>query len=135
MNDCRCLAADGVVIRDGELFLLRRDHSPHEGDWVLPGGYVEPHETAWEACEREVREEIGVAVEATAFVGLYDDPGRDERGTVSAAYRCDVGEEPLAGGDEARDVGAFDPEEPPPLGFDHETILADALALTTGDGA
>lgn len=129
MADCRCLAADGVVLRDGELLVLRRDHPPCEGEWVLPGGYVEERETARDACEREVREEIGVSVEARRFVGLYDDPGRDERGTVTAAYLCEATDGPLMAGDEARDVDSVDPEDPPGLGFDHDAILADALEL------
>ena len=128
MTDVRALAADGVVLVDGRLLLMERNHPPFEGHWVLPGGLVERHETAREACAREVEEEVGLAVEPVSFVGLYDDPDRDERGTVSAAFRC----RPLDDADpeaheEARQVGLFDPNSLPAMGFDHERIVADAL--------
>jgi 8-oxo-dGTP diphosphatase len=129
IDDVRPLAADGVVVQDGDVLLLQRDHPPHEGQWVLPGGFVDPGERAREAAEREVREEVGLDVEATAFVGLYDDPDRDERGTVSAAYRCrPVADDPSPEAvEEARQVAWFDPEELPELGFDHADIVGDAL--------
>jgi 8-oxo-dGTP diphosphatase len=130
VTEGRYLAADGVVRRgDGDVLLLRRDHPPHEGAWVLPGGYVEIDETARAACEREVEEETGLAVDATGFVGLYDAPDRDPRGTVSAAYRCvprSAEATAVEPGDEARELRWWDPAEPPTLGFDHAAILADA---------
>jgi 8-oxo-dGTP diphosphatase len=132
MSEFRALATDGVVLVDGEVLLLERDHPPEEGRWVLPGGMVERGETARAACVREVREEVGLDVRPVSFVGLYDAPGRDPRGNVSAAYRClpavDGAPEPRA---EARRVGTFDPGDLPALGFDHREILTDALE---GDG-
>ncbi|MDY6779255.1 MAG: NUDIX domain-containing protein, partial [Halobacteria archaeon] len=103
---------------------------PYEGSWVFPGGMVESDETARQACVREVHEEVGMSVEATEFVGLYDDPGRDERGNVSAAYVCepDEGEEPEPR-DEALEVDVFEPEDVPEIGFDHGEILEDAVEL------
>ncbi|MFB6169915.1 MAG: NUDIX domain-containing protein [Haloarculaceae archaeon] len=77
---------------------------------------------------REVREEVGFDVTVGAFVGLYDDPGRDPRGTVSAAYRC----RPVDGAtpeprEEARRVATFDPGDLPAMGFDHARIVGDAV--------
>ena len=128
MSDVRALAADGVVVLGGEVVLLERDHPPEEGRWVLPGGMVERGETARAACAREVREEVGLDVRPVSFVGLYDAPDRDPRGNVSAAFLC----LPAGGGEpeprsEARRVGTFDPADLPELGFDHGTIVANAL--------
>lgn len=125
----RPLATDGVVVVDGEVLVMERTHDPYEGHWVLPGGFVEREERAREACVREVREEVGLAVEVGEFVGLYDDPGRDERGTVSAAYRCrpvadDPQPEPR---EEARRVCTVTPEDLPPMGFDHAEIVLDTF--------
>lgn len=127
--EVRALATDAVVLLDGEVVLLERAHEPHAGEWVLPGGFVDPGERAREACVREVREEVGLAVDPVAFVGLYDDPDRDERGNVSAAYLCRPTErnqtpEPR---EEARRVGTFAPAELPQMGFDHGEIVRDAL--------
>ncbi|MFW5903621.1 MAG: NUDIX domain-containing protein [archaeon] len=131
----RALATDGVVFVDGEVVLLERTHPPFEGDWVLPGGMVDRGETAAEACVREVREEVGLAVTVEEFVGLYDDPDRDERGNVSAAYRCrPVGDARPEPREEASQVEAFDPTGLPDMGFDHARIVADAVE-SRPDGA
>jgi len=129
--ETRALATDAVVLLDGQLVLMERAHDPYEGSWVLPGGLVEPDERAREACVRETREEVGLAVEPTSFVGLYDDPDRDERGNVSAAYFCwpaEPNQTPQAR-EEARQVEAFDPDELPELGFDHGKTVRDAMTL------
>jgi len=128
-RDVRALTADGVVFVDGDVVLLERNHPPEEGSWVLPGGFVEPHERAATAAAREVEEEIGLRVEPTAFVGLFDAADRDPRGTVSAAFRCDpLGDDVTpTPREEAVRVRTFDPTDPPELGFDHDEILAAAL--------
>lgn len=129
MMEVRALAADAVVLVDGEVVLLERDHPPFEGHWVLPGGLVERGETAREACVRETAEEVGLDVEVESFAGLYDDPNRDERGNVSAAYRCTpAGEGTPAPKEEARQVDTFDPDALPEMGFDHRQIVADAVS-------
>lgn len=131
-SDLRTLATDGVVFVDGEVVVMERDHPPHEGEWVLPGGLVERGERAATACAREVREEVGLSVRPVSFLGLFDAPDRDARGNVSAAYCCvPTGEgvrapEPRQ---EARRVDTVPPEDPPPMGFDHGAILAAAAAV------
>lgn len=129
MPDVRALATDAVVVIDGEVLLMERDHDPYENQWVLPGGIVERGETAREACERETEEEVGLDVEATTFVGLYDEPDRDPRGNVSAAYRCEPTDD--AGDPEPREeasaIETFPPDDLPEMGFDHREIVADAF--------
>jgi 8-oxo-dGTP diphosphatase len=55
----------GAVVRDddGRLLLVRRGRPPAQGRWSLPGGRIEPGETAAEAAAREVQEETGLEVE------------------------------------------------------------------------
>ncbi|MDD7940061.1 NUDIX domain-containing protein [Actinomycetospora lutea] len=54
--------AAGVLVRDGRVLLgLRRaDRASYPGVWDLPGGHVEPGESAVAAARRELREELGV---------------------------------------------------------------------------
>lgn len=67
-------------------------------------------------------------MEIVEFLGLYDDPDRDERGNVSAAYRCRPTDQatPMAR-EEATRVDEFDATDLPELGFDHYDIVTDAL--------
>lgn len=60
----------GAVVRDeaGRLLLVRRGRPPAEGLWSLPGGRIEPGETAAAAAVREVREETGLDVEVGAVL-------------------------------------------------------------------
>lgn len=60
--------ACGIVTRpsDGRVLLARRQFSDraHPGLWEFPGGKVEPGESTYGACERELREELGIYVSA-----------------------------------------------------------------------
>jgi ADP-ribose pyrophosphatase YjhB (NUDIX family) len=56
------LAASVAIVRQTDVLLIERNRPPSEGLWTLPGGRLEPGETA-EACAiREIREELGLAV-------------------------------------------------------------------------
>lgn len=56
------------VLQVGDRYLLtRRRHDAHEGGcWEFPGGKLEPGETAEQALARELEEELGIRVQASA---------------------------------------------------------------------
>ena len=62
-----------VTNEKGEILLVK---SPWRG-WEYPGGIIEPGETFQEALHREVREEAGVEIEITGFVGICKNLERD----------------------------------------------------------
>lgn len=62
-----------VTNNRGEILLV---NSPRRG-WEYPGGLIEPGETFQEALKREVREEAGVEIEITGFVGICKNVGSD----------------------------------------------------------
>jgi 8-oxo-dGTP pyrophosphatase MutT (NUDIX family) len=63
----------GVVVRDekGRVLLERRSDC---GWWGLPGGRIEPGESAIEAAVREVKEETGLTIRVIRLLGVYSEP-------------------------------------------------------------
>jgi 8-oxo-dGTP diphosphatase len=121
------LAVDAVILfRDG-IVLIRRENPPYQGCYALPGGFVEVGETVENAVKREAREETGLEIELMGLVGVYSDPKRDSRGhVVSIAYLA-KGKGELVSGSDARSAEIFLQESLPPLAFDHDKIVGDAL--------
>jgi 8-oxo-dGTP pyrophosphatase MutT (NUDIX family) len=62
--------------RGGTALLLTMraaDLRAHRGQWALPGGRCDEGETVIAASLRELREEVGLALETSAVLGLLDD--------------------------------------------------------------
>ncbi|CAM3472780.1 CoA pyrophosphatase [Mycobacterium colombiense] len=65
-----------VDVSGGAAFLLCRRASrlsSHAAQWALPGGRLDPGETAVDAALRELREEVGIELSESAVLGLLDD--------------------------------------------------------------
>ena len=62
-----------ITNKEGKILLV---NSPWRG-WEYPGGLIEPGETFQEALRREVREEAGVEIHITGFVGICKNIERD----------------------------------------------------------
>ena len=56
---------------EGKLLLARRAIEPGKGMLDLPGGFVEPMESAEEAVVREIKEELGVQVTTAAYLASF----------------------------------------------------------------
>lgn len=80
----------GGIVTDprGRLLLIRRAHDPEAGRWSLPGGRVEPGESARDATAREVAEETGLAVVVGEEVGHVRRPAPDGRTFAIHDFRC-----------------------------------------------
>ena len=74
MTPTHFVSVAALVTNDREEVLLV--NSPWRG-WEYPGGLIEPGETFQEALKREVREEAGVEIEITGFVGICKNVGKD----------------------------------------------------------
>ena len=128
------------TLRDHQLhvLLVRRGEHPHRGRWALPGGHVRQGvESADAAARRELLEETGVDADRSRAhleqLGTYSAPHRDPRmaaglHVVSIAYVALAPDLPdaVAGTDAAQ--AKWTPiAELPPLAFDHDAIVGDAL--------
>lgn len=124
--DVVCLARDGGQIR---VLLIERNHPPFAGCWAIPGGFVDENESLEDAARRELLEETTLSGVTIEQFGAYGDPGRDPRGhTVTVAFIARLDEcTPVVGSDDAARAEWFPVDELPPLAFDHDRILADAL--------
>ncbi|MCV7355163.1 NUDIX hydrolase [Mycolicibacterium fluoranthenivorans] len=65
-----------VDVSGGAAFVLCRRASrlnSHAAQWALPGGRLDPGETAVDAALRETHEEVGVDLPGSSVLGLLDD--------------------------------------------------------------
>ena len=122
------LMVDVVIPSEKGVVLVRRGSEPYEGQWALPGGYVEVGETVREAAVREAAEETGLAVEVSRLVGVYSDPDRDPRGhNVSVVFLVRVLSGQMKAASDAAEVDVLDPAGVE-LAFDHRRIIDDAMS-------
>lgn len=82
MNYTHFVSVAGLVTNDAGNILLVK--SPRRG-WEYPGGMVEPGETFQAALLREIKEEAGIDVEITAFIGLCKNIEKD---VVNIDFAC-----------------------------------------------
>jgi len=85
-----------------EVLLVQRRDVPV---WVLPGGGIDPGESAEKAVIREVLEETGFAVKADRLVGRYVPINRLAKPT--AVFECRVQEGMMSLTTETRGIGFF----------------------------
>ena len=105
MEHTHLVSVAALVTNDkGEILLV---NSPWRG-WEYPGGLIEPGESFEAALKREVREESGMEVEITGFVGICKNLERDIV-NIDFTARCTGGK--LTTSEESTEVGWFTPEE------------------------
>ena len=100
-----------VVLKDGEILLVRRANSPGAGKWSVPGGLLRLGERLYEAAVRELREETGLEGVARGVVDVAEYI-EEKGGRVRFHYVIvDVLVEPVGGklraGSDALEAGFF----------------------------
>lgn len=130
------LTADTVVLRDAEglleVLLIKRRQNPFAGQWALPGGFVDEYEAPVDAARRELAEETGLVCSGEfVLLGVFSERGRDPRGWTVACAFVTVLDDPDSGlvpADDACEARWFPAVSLPPVAFDHQQIVASALA-------
>src|SRR5216117_2663062 len=120
---------------DLQVMLIQRDQGPFEGDWALPGGFVNVDETLDAAAARELQEETGlrdIFLEQLYTFGAVDRDPRER--VVSVAYYALVklADFSTKAATDAADARWFPISNVPRLAFDHANILATALTRLKG---
>ena len=94
-----------------KILLTRRSDN---GRWCLPGGGMDPGESAEETCVREALEETGLQVRVTKLVGIYTSPNimveyGDGNGVqpVSFSFEAEIIGGELSLSDETTEYGYF----------------------------
>jgi 8-oxo-dGTP diphosphatase len=104
--------AQALVERDGCVLLGRRRDDPSAGRWDIPGGFVDELEHPLDALRRELREETGLEIEPTEFLGVWMQP-YDERHVMSLTWLAAAAGGEERAGDDLVELGWFGPGELP----------------------
>jgi len=134
------VTTDVVVftILDGRLsiLLVKRANPPYQGDWALPGGFLDIDEDLDACAARELEEETGIGGLYLEQLYTFGATHRDPRERViSVTYYALVPQDALAtprAASDAADVGWHAFEDLPPLAFDHAQIIAMAHRRLVG---
>lgn len=79
-------AASAAIFRNHAVLLVERGKGAPARLWSLPGGHIEPGETAAAAALREIGEETGVTAELLGLADVRDVIRRDSAGALMAHY-------------------------------------------------
>jgi 8-oxo-dGTP diphosphatase len=128
-----------VIVRDGQVLLVKRKYEPLAGQWSLPGGAVEVGETLEGCLAREMAEETGLDVRVGPVIEVFDRITRDETGRIEyhfvlVDYLCwPVGGALRAGSDVAEAV-FVDPRQLSAYQLTEKAtaVIAQAMTLVTG---
>lgn len=90
--------ASAIVLRDGKIALMRRQVHQGAPYWVLPGGRIEPHERAYDAARREVREEFSIEIAIDSLFAAYTFLGHRQYVYLSRRFEGEL----RLGGEELR---------------------------------
>ncbi len=106
--------------------LVRRTRDPHEGQWALPGGWLDATENLEPAASRTLAETTGLAPSFLEQLYAFGDVGRSPARTISIVYWALVREDTTLA-TELENVAWFDAVTLPQLAFDHNDIVDYAL--------
>jgi bifunctional NMN adenylyltransferase/nudix hydrolase len=105
------VTADAVVTCSGHVLVITRKDPPGEGLLAVPGGFIRPDETLYDAVLRELKEETDIrwgdgGAMLPAGKHVFDNPGRSLRGrTITHAFHFHLTAKfapSVKGGDDAR---------------------------------
>ena len=125
------VTVDTIVFnkRKNEILLIKRGKYPFEGNWALPGGFVDMDEELEIAALRELKEETSLNLDKVKQFKAYGTIGRDPRHrTISVIFYTIANESKIVkANDDASDAQWFNLNSLPELAFDHKEIIEDFI--------
>lgn len=123
--------AGTLIIREGRILFQRRSDN---GKWGLIGGLVEMNETYEDAAVREAREETGLEIRPTSFLGIYHNHNMvwsngDQAHVIGAYFIAEIVSGEPRVDEESLELRFFGTDEIPELfAEDHRAAIAAYLA-------
>jgi len=120
-----------ILCCNGKILLCRRAQEPAQGQWTIPGGFLECGETLEACCARETFEETGIAIDPESL-DLYSVINMTTTNQVLVNFRVQIATEPaLYPGPECLELAFLAPDEAPPgqlawvkaLSYSHPRLL------------
>jgi NADH pyrophosphatase NudC (nudix superfamily) len=64
-------AVAGILEYDHKILLVRRGEEPGKGRIDLPGGFIDPNESAEDALKREIKEELKIDIKELKYLDSF----------------------------------------------------------------
>jgi len=132
------VAVIALISANEKVLLVRRAVNPGKGLWSLPGGYMDAGEMPTEALQREVDEEVGLAISVDEMLAIF--PMENEEGKrvgIVLAFQAQVvgGDLQVYAQDDVSEAAWFAPRHiPSDLAFDSTKMLIAEWAGNEYDG-
>jgi 8-oxo-dGTP diphosphatase len=116
-NHIRCTNCEFILYQDpkvavcviieinGKIVIIKRSLPTENGDWAIPGGFVDAGESVEMAAIREVKEEVLLDIAITRLIGVYSKEGDP---VVLIVYEGKIKDGQPGCGAEAVEVVLFD---------------------------
>lgn len=123
-----------IVMRGGDVCLVKRRDMPKQGEWCLPTGFMEWAEDVRETAAREALEETGLQVRLTSLYAVESGILPPDIPVLVVFFRAEEVGGRLQPGDDAAEVGFFPLDAlPQPLAFAaHRAVLSRLQSETIG---
>jgi 8-oxo-dGTP diphosphatase len=121
------VAVIALVTHDDGVLLVQRAINPAKGKWSLPGGYMDAGELPASALQRELLEEVNLAIEVGPLLDIFPMVTSGRSAGIVLAFHAtpaDAGQVTLQCQDDACDARWFRPFElPEDLAFESTVAL------------
>jgi ADP-ribose pyrophosphatase YjhB (NUDIX family) len=106
-------AAGAIIVRNGEILLVKRAVFPKIGWWCLPAGFMEWAEHPRQTTIREVKEETGLDIKLNGLFDVYSGDDDPRLNAVLILYLAEITGGEITPDDDAQDVAFFNLDKLP----------------------